>query len=134
MPRMVEEITLVYKIGKLTYDSFTAIRTATGAWWKKADFRIVSSLTTMEFEQEGSDQICYCVQDRMILFRRDRTPLPPFQYGTAGTDLFDELIINENHVKFRVEEKFGGVKSIGPEDLVAYSKGEVVRQCWRRDR
>jgi hypothetical protein len=26
------------------------------------------------------------------------------------------------------------VKSIGPEDLVAYSKGEVVRQCWRRDR
>jgi hypothetical protein len=122
----IEEVTLIYKIGKLAYDSFTTVRTATGAWWKKADFRIVSSLTTMEFEQEGGNQVCYCVQDRTILFRRDRTPLPAFKYGTVGTDHFDELIINDNHAKLKVENSMGG-KLVRPEDPVAYNKGEVVR-------
>jgi hypothetical protein len=122
----IEEITLAYKFGKLTYDSFTAIRTAAGAWLKKADFRIMSSLTTMEFEQEGNDQVCYYVQDRTILFRRDRTQLPPFKYGTAGTDHFDELIINEHHAKMKVEMQLGG-KLIFPDDTVAYNKGVVVR-------
>ncbi len=124
---VIEQITLYYKIGKLAYDSFTSLRTATGAWWEKADFRIASSLTTMEFEQEGQDQVCYCVQDRTIVFLRDRTLLPPFNYGTAGKDIFDELIIDDNHVNFRVEEKFGGVKSVSPESAIGYSKGDVVR-------
>jgi hypothetical protein len=124
---LIEELTLTYKIGKLAYDSFTTIRAATGAWWKKADFRITSSLTTMEFELEGREQVCYCVQDRSILFLRDKTPPPPFQYGTAGTDHFDELIINENRTRFVVDVQFGGVKHVRPEEPVAYNKGDIIR-------
>lgn len=123
----IEEITLYYKIAKLAYDTFTTIRGATGAWWNKADFRIVSSLTTMEFEQEGPDQVCHCVQDRTILFMRDKTLLPAFRYGTAGTDFIDGLIVNDSHVKLKEERLMGGLRSVTPDDPVGYSKGDIVR-------
>ncbi len=126
---MIEEISVSLKDLGLAYEFGKLIRNTSQGWVKKSPYRIVSPLTTIEFSWMQEKQTSYYVRDRTIYFRLDQTPLPPFMYGTEGTDTIDKLIVDSTSLKFREKsEKPARLWThIKPDDEIVFSKGSFVR-------
>lgn len=130
MPTAFDEITLGYKIasGLLEVGRFIANHWSAG----DNDFRLISTLTTMEFTQEGADQVAYFVQDRTVKILKDRILLPHFRFGTDGEDRFEEISISlpgnaPSHHQPKVKNRDGRVKSVGIEEETIFDRNTVFR-------
>jgi hypothetical protein len=125
---MIEQISVGFKILELGLESGKIIRNASRGWISKAPYRIVSSLTTIEFIWARDVQTSYYVQDRTIYFRRE-APLPPFLYGTEGTDTIDRLIVDSISLPFRqAPQKPARLGTlVRPDAEILYPPGSFVR-------
>jgi hypothetical protein len=127
MAPAMETASFFVKILSLLWEIYKTSRNSIQISWRKAGFKFVSSLTTLEFVMEEGRQVAYYVQDRTVYFRKDEQFLPPFLYGTDGADIVDELIVNEVIKSFRSEKQPGGALLISPSDAVRYAKKTQVR-------
>lgn len=123
----IESISLGYKIADLAWEMGKAFRSSIDIRSNGgAPHRITSSLTTLEFVQDGSKQVAYFVQDRTVAFRKPDTRLPPFLYATAGTDSIDQLVVDDANKAFTCKTtEF--MRLVGPADDIVYNKGDHAR-------
>lgn len=112
-----EVLSLLLEIGK-------AVRAGVGTRFSKEGFRVMSSLTTLEFRYDAAGhQTAYYVQDRRILFTRDGAISPLFQFATDGTDFVDEMLIDDKLIDFK---KHSPMPEYGPAETLHYAKGQEV--------
>jgi hypothetical protein len=123
----IETVTLGYKIADLTWEMGKALRNSVQVKWSRAPYRIISSLTTMEFVQEGAKQTAYYVQDRTLAFLKADTRLPPFLYATDGKDFIDGLTVENANKAFTSRVSPEKLTLIGPTDDIVYNKGDHAR-------
>src|SRR5712691_8060172 len=117
---VIESISLGYKIASFGLELGKAIRNASMASLKGAPYRLISTLTTLEFLEDGMTSDF--VQDRTLAIMRDNTPIPPFLYITSGNDVIDGLIIDDNSHTFR-EYRDGDARFVAPQADILYEKG-----------
>lgn len=131
MPTAFEEVTLGYKIAGLAFEISRSAANQFKSWKDKSNHRILSSLTTLEFIQQGSDVISYFVQDRTAKITKDDVFMPPFSYGTQGHDDFGNISIangeNHNHYKPKILEKEGNAKVVGIDEQILFARNTVLR-------
>ncbi len=121
----VESVSLAYKIANLSWEIGKAVRNTVGSQWSRSPYRLVSSLTTLEFFQNGDVQIADYVQDRLLRFNRDDQRLPPFVYGTdPKKDTIDQLLVNGTPHDFLYDQDEGTIRS--KTDLL-FKKGDEAR-------
>jgi len=123
---IIESVSVLTEVGNLVIEIFKAVRAGTLLKFSKEGFKTLSCLTTLEFRDEGGQQIAYYVQDRRIVFTKSRA-LPPFLYWSEGHDLIDELLIQNAPVAFKKIERPGEPRQIMPENTLEYSKGSEVK-------
>jgi hypothetical protein len=90
---LIESVSLTAECIKWSFELYKIVRSSIAQSFSKDGFRTLSSLTTLEFNYEGDQQVAHYVQDRRIVFTK-RGILPPFLYGTDGKDSIDGLLIN----------------------------------------
>ncbi|HEV2386073.1 MAG TPA: hypothetical protein VGS20_02350 [Candidatus Acidoferrales bacterium] len=122
----IETLSLGYKFGRLVWDIWKGLSNSAKALWKRAPYRFVSSLTTLEFVYEGGTQIAYYVQDRTVLFRKPDTALPPFLFETSGKDSVEKLIVEGDERDYS-KEQWERNHYVEPVDRLVYEKGQSVR-------
>lgn len=120
---VIESVSLGYKILSLGWEIGKAIRNAVGAqWMNQSGYRLVSSLTTLEFTQNGDSQVADYVQDRLLEFKRRDRRLPPFVYGSEGVDVIDGLIVDGNPQQWIHSER-----TVRPLQELLFNKGDQTR-------
>lgn len=131
MPTGFEEISLAYKIAGLALEIGRSASNQIKTWRNDSQYRILSSLTTMEFVVEGGDVMAHFVQDRIVKITRDDVRMPPFNFGTDGKDVIDHLTVTTGTTivahKPRILEQDGSYKVVGTEDDVVYDRNAVLR-------
>jgi hypothetical protein len=125
MPTGFEEASFVLKVLSLSFEFGRVTTNALKGKLSGAEFRIVSSLNTLEFEPGG--RVCHVVLDRTVKILKKSVLLPSFTYGTAGTDEIQELIINGTSHKHRIIDQDGTIKYVTTERDLQYGKGARIR-------
>jgi hypothetical protein len=120
---VIETVGLGYKILSLGWEMGKAIRNSAGAqWMNRSGYHLVSSLTTLEFIQNGETLISDYVQDRLVEFTRRDRRLPPFVYGTEGNDIVDNLVVDGTPQTFVYSENI-----VKPVQELLFNKGDQTR-------
>jgi hypothetical protein len=132
MPTAFEEITLGYKVASLALEIGRSAGNQVKSWKNKSNHRFISSMTTLEITYDaGADQIAHYVQDRTVKITRDGVRMPPFTYGSDGTDTFGDItvVVNQRTTTYRhrILEEDGREKTIGTEVDRDYAKDTIVR-------
>ena len=128
MPTAFEEITIGYKIASLIFEVGRASTNTLKSRFAKSSYRVISSLTTLEFSFEGNDQVTSWVQDRTVKITRDETHFPPFTFGTDGQDSIEAVLINGSPVPHELIEKDPQRGMIvGPRERYIYNKNDILR-------
>jgi hypothetical protein len=132
MPTAFEEITLGYKIASLTLEIGRSVGNQVKNWRNKSSHRFISSMTTLEIADDGgADQVAHYVQDRTLKITRNGARMPPFTYGSDGTDEFGDITVTVNQLttthRYRILETNGREKTIGTEVDRDYAKDTIVR-------
>jgi len=121
----VETVGAVVETLNLTLELFKVIRAGIFQPWSKDNFKILSSLTTLEFKYEDGKQIAHFVQDRRVLFTKKGGQLPPFNYATDGEDAIEELLIDDMPQPFKITESDGNPANILPSNPLTYEKNDL---------
>jgi hypothetical protein len=123
---VIETVGVVAESASLLLELSKIIRAGISEPWSKDGFRILSSLTTLEFRYANGKQIAHFVQDRQVFFTKAGGLLPPFYYSTEGEDTIEELLIDEMPQEFEVEKSPGNPTSILPRKPHRYEKNYAV--------
>jgi hypothetical protein len=125
----LEYASLGYKLLELSWEIGKSVRNSSVGWWKNAPYRLISSLTTLEFAQDSSGiQLAHYVQDRSIIFMRPDSRLPAFQYGTEGQDIIEDLVVDGQSREFIIDKASSGIGLfVRPRAELIYRKGDSVR-------
>lgn len=122
----LESVGLFYELSKLAWEAGKVVRNEAKALITDSPFRIVSSLTTLEFVQGNSGQVAHYVLDRTVRFLRHDVSLPPFTYRTSGKDTVENLVVADAPQKWNAIEELGRIYYKPAEDMI-YSRGDRTR-------
>jgi hypothetical protein len=124
---LLESFGVLAEIGGFLIEIFKAARAGVSFHSSREGFKIISTLTTLEFRQEHFQQVAHFVQDRHLVFTKSGA-LPPFTYWSEGQNVIDELLVDNIPYPFRLLKNPGELPQITLENEMRYEKGHEARE------